>query len=391
MRIATLGNEKLQKEVIHTLEGRNGMRKIDGQPPLRRAYPVYPFPTEASYAAFIELQYENAWAPVSVGEDTASLLLCDGTYISTNPEHTPTLTGEVGLNVSHTGILVTKAGIVYKITPQNQQQNLTIPDNQRILYAAAGCQHQIFVAYNRTLFYRTGQSTDIQQISHRQQVCSAAAGDFHTVFVTNTGQVWAFGHNSSGQIKWPVSDNITTPIQVTFPGSDMTHTYFVQVAAGSSHSLALTNKGQVCGWGSNNHGQLGQITKQPSTSTQLTPSRTRIPYTEFGGQHVHLIAAGGDGSCAITQTGKLFTWGIGNTGRIGVTERQTINRIPTQVKGELDTKRVTAVATHTRATIAVTHDGDVYGWGWNSVLGIEPSNGITHVPHKFVYKCEGGP
>ena len=386
MRIATLGNENLQQEVIHTLEGRNEMRKIEEQPTRKGAYP---FPTAASYAAFIELQYENAWAPVSVGEETASFLLCDGTYRSTNPENTTTFIGEVGLNVSHTGILATKDGIVYKITPPNQQSNLNIPDNKPILYAAAGSQHHIFVAYNGSLFSKPDENPDIQRISCSQQVCSAAAGDFHTVFVTNTGQVWAFGNNSYGQIKLPVSDNIATPIQMTFPGIDTTHTYFVQVAAGSSHSLALTHKGQVCGWGSNSHGQLGHKTEQPST--QLTPSRTRIPYTAFGGQHVHLIAAGGDGSCAITQTGKLFTWGIGNTGRLGVSEYETIRKNPTQVKGELDTKRITAVATHTKATIAVTHDGDVYGWGSNSVLGIEPSKGTTYVPHKFDYKCEGGP
>jgi alpha-tubulin suppressor-like RCC1 family protein len=332
----------------------------------------------------MELQYENAWAPVSVGENTASFLLCDGTYVSTNSNHTTQLVEEVGLNVSHTGILVTKAGIVSKITPPNQQPNLIIPDSKEILYAAAGKQHQIFVTYSGKLFYRTDENPDIQQISCRQQVCSAAAGDFHTVFVTNTGQVWGFGNNSSGEVNARVGNKITTPIQVTLPGIDTVHTYFVQVAAGSSHSLALTQNGKVCSWGYNNRGQLGQETNQRE-------SHTRVPTTAFGGQHVHFIAAGGYGSCAITQTGQLFTWGNGVSGRLGVTEPQPIQKIPIQVTGELENKRVTAVATHTNATIAVTHDGDVYGWGQNSVLGI-PTEGITCTPHKFPdYKCEGGP
>lgn len=381
LRIATLGNTQLQNEVIHTLKVRNKNRKIDEQIS-RRQVTASPFPTPASYAAFMELQYENAWAPVSVGEETASILLCDDTYISTNQKQTTKLEGG-GLNVSHKGIVVTKAGIVEQIQPGGRTISLQI--QQKILYAAGGKEHHIFVAYDGSIFTKTNDNPQIKQIPFHLRVCSAATGDQHTLFVTDTGQVWAFGHNLDGRVDSTISNtDIKKPIQVQ---GIYKRTPFVQVAAGSNHSLALAQNGQVCSWGNNENGQLGQETT-PNINKEFIPS------AEFGDKHVHLIAAGGDGSCAITQDGALFTWGFASFGRNGEGKQSSslTQKTPIQVNGGLETKRVTAVATHNKATIAVTHDGDVYGWGLNSILGIEPPDRLTFTPFNLnKYKCEGGP
>jgi alpha-tubulin suppressor-like RCC1 family protein len=74
---------------------------------------------------------------------------------------------------------------------------------------------------------------------------------------------------------------------------------FVAVAAGAFHTLALTEEGELYGWGSGEgnghcHGQDVLIPHQVTT---------------FVGQRVKHVDAGDDSSCAVTEKGDLYTWG----------------------------------------------------------------------------------
>jgi hypothetical protein len=71
------------------------------------------------------------------------------------------------------------------------------------------------------------------------------------------------------------------------------------VAAGRAHRLALTWHDRVCSWGNNDHGQLGQGDKLAKLAPALMEG--------LGG--ICRIAAAGDYSLAVTQSGDVFRWG----------------------------------------------------------------------------------
>jgi alpha-tubulin suppressor-like RCC1 family protein len=78
----------------------------------------------------------------------------------------------------------------------------------------------------------------------------------------------------------------------------------VAVAAGYTHSMALTSDGQVFTWGANDSGQLGN----DSFNDSLVP----VPVSTNGvlaGKSVAAIAAGVSHCLALTTDGQVVAWG----------------------------------------------------------------------------------
>lgn len=79
-----------------------------------------------------------------------------------------------------------------------------------------------------------------------------AAGRYHTVGIRANGQAWSFGRNVNGQLGDNTTVNKSSPILVVGGFTD-----WVQVAAGSRHTVGIRTNGQAWCWGYNNNGQLG--------------------------------------------------------------------------------------------------------------------------------------
>ncbi len=163
-------------------------------------------------------------------------------------------------------------------------------------------------------------------------VTQIAAGYTHTLVLTSTGQVFAFGRNHFGQLGNSVNIGTEnpnpTPTLVTLPGAGGTVT---QIAAGSGHSLVLTSTGQLYAFGSNMWGQLGVATNLGTRTPNPTPTLVRLPGAMGA---VTQIAAGANNTLALTSTGQLFTFGRNKWGELGVpinagTERPTMPTLAT--------------------------------------------------------------
>ncbi len=73
----------------------------------------------------------------------------------------------------------------------------------------------------------------------------------HSVALKQDGTVWAWGSNNYGQLGDETRENSSTPVQALFI-TDVT-----AIAAGSDYTVALKNDGTVWAWGGNLDGQLG--------------------------------------------------------------------------------------------------------------------------------------
>lgn len=140
------------------------------------------------------------------------------------------------------------------------------------------------------------------------------------------------------------------PFAVTLPAAA------TAVVAGAAHSCALTVKGDVYCWGSNQFGELGQATSGPA---QATPQHV-VGTGPFVG-----IAAGAHATCAFDALGALTCWGAGGgAGSAAVP--------PTLVEGLGPVRSVAIAESH---GCAILKSGPLRCWGTNA-FG-ELGNGST--------------
>jgi len=91
----------------------------------------------------------------------------------------------------------------------------------------------------------------------------------------------------------------------------------IKVSAGLNYSLALDSGGKIWAWGENEYGQLGNndtINNSPLDVYLPTAVKDNFNVDVSG---VISISAGSHHSIALDDTGELFIWGFNGSGELG--------------------------------------------------------------------------
>lgn len=151
-------------------------------------------------------------------------------------------------------------------------------------------------------------------------VSSVSCGGFFTTALTKDGQVWNWGANSNYELGRGNKVGGWEPK----PIPSLEHVCIIQIASGGYHSLALTDDGKVLSWGHGGHGQLGHS----SIQSQKVPTVVDA----LANEHVIFIACEGSTSAAITDEGKLYMWGNSKDYQLGVPGLPDVHPTPVEVK-----------------------------------------------------------
>lgn len=174
-----------------------------------------------------------------------------------------------------------------------------------------------------------------------------ATGGFVVVRRSN-GSVATWGESTGGQRGDGTAGEATDTITtVKLPEGRTAKA----VAAGGSHAVALLDDGSVVTWGINDSGQLGLGDLTPrATPTKVTLAKPAVA-----------IAAGRLFSAAVLDDGRVFTWGANTIGQLG-DDGRVAQSIPVQVKDLTDVIELAAGSEH---VLALKRDGSVWAWGAN--------------------------
>ena len=97
------------------------------------------------------------------------------------------------------------------------------------------------------------------------------------------------------------------------------------VSVGTRHVAAVGTDGSLFTWGAGNYGKLGLGTRDDN------PDPSRVGGA-LEGQRVVAVDCGDHHTAAITEGGRLFTWGHGGQGRLGHGDENHAE-LPTEVMG----------------------------------------------------------
>ena len=133
--------------------------------------------------------------------------------------------------------------------------------------------------------YGKGEDTDIPQKiifnDNENKIIDIKCGGEHTIFLSNNGRVYACGHGYYGQLGLGNNKNVKSPILV----HSLSNKNVLEIAAGWSHTLVLTEGNNVYSAGCGKFGELG-----------LGEDTNRYNYTwlrKLGSMNIKHIFAGG--------------------------------------------------------------------------------------------------
>lgn len=195
----------------------------------------------------------------------------------------------------------------------------------------------------------------------------AGRSDENTCGLTAHGQAYCWGSNQYGQTGNGTVQPTTSPSRVALDGAAQV------VTTGAAHACAVDANGSAYCWGVDAQGRLGTVSI-PSACAEI-PCRSPTPTRVLGGAMFTAVSAGYVHTCGLTSDKAVYCWGGGLNGELGSTPAMVCHPqvpcspVPTRVSGERTYATVGSGAYH---TCAVTTEGNAFCWGLNDAgqLGI---------------------
>jgi len=292
----------------------------------------------------------KTWVSCSVGEDSSYAIKSDGTLWSWGDN----ILGELGLN-----------------DRIDRSSPVQIGIDTNWLSVVAGARHCVALKNNNTLYSWgnnqngelgigvagsfTGERSSPVQITGSWNKVAANTGIRATFAINTSGQLFAWGLNTFGNLGTNDTIQYSSPIQI---GSA---TNWTHVDTTNFHSIGLRG-GSIFTWGWNAWGELG-INEQAGFDFGVYRSSPVQVGSATNWTHV---SAGGANSFAINSSGQLFAWGYNGGGELGLGDLSPRSS-PVQIGSDTDWKLVFGFNSF---TFGIKTNGDFYAWGSIGLGGV---------------------
>jgi alpha-tubulin suppressor-like RCC1 family protein len=213
-------------------------------------------------------------------------------------------------------------------------------------------------AWGNNNYGRLGDNTLVSKSSPISVVggftdwAQVSAGSDHSTGIRANGTAWVWGRNTNGQL----GDNTTvaksSPVLLAGGFTD-----WVEIAATTEHTIALRANGTAWTWGRNYDGRLGDN----STIQRSSPVSVVGGFTNW-----IQVSAGTAHTVGLRSNGTIWTWGRNVAGQLG--DNTTVSKSsPVSVVGGItDWVQVSAGGAN---VLALRANGSAWGWGSGGQMG----------------------
>jgi len=286
-----------------------------------------------------------------------------------NPELT-----QIAVGAKHTLALID--GDVYstgatddgRLGHHTKHGQISFPGVDKIKFIACGSDSSLALSQDGKTVYAWGRGYSTtampEPITIRMptsvELVMVACGTEHALALGADGSVFSWGSGRNGRLGHGSEADCKTPklIEALVLSEEQK---VIQVACGDAHNLALTAEGRVYAWGSGAYGRLGLGTEMDFH----VPNMIDEP-TTFAKSRVIYVGCGPFHSLAIVvpeeEDFSLYTWGGGKHGKLGHGDERNVF-IPKPVEDFRKPTRIIRAVCGQHHTVALTSDNQLMAWG----------------------------
>ena len=187
-----------------------------------------------------------------------------------------------------------------------------------------------------------------------QSIVDICCGFGHTLILTDKQQVYIFGalYSDTTGLRFSEIWKATNSL-ILIPNLIRLFEKITSISCGYRHALALTQSGKVYSWGCNSHGELGLKHNNYEGHPKLVEMPNNIS--------VKQISGGNDFSLLLTTEGNIYSFGNNSHGQLGLNNTNDVF-IPTLVS---NTSKITKILAFDLQSFAMNSFNFVEFWGQN--------------------------
>ena len=256
---------------------------------------------------------------------------------------------------------------------------------------SAGLQQLELFSWGRNTFAKLGDNSYVDRLEptgiSNDTWKDVSAGYGFSIAINKDNLLYGWGATNLGSL----ADLFSSPVHPATPTQIGNQTWQM-ISAGGDHCLAIGTDNRLYAWGYNPDGRVGNNTINPDPNNQQVNEITQINNT----LNWKSVSAGNAHSLAIDSINRLWSWGNGSLGRLGISQNPFSNRLsPTLVTNTTTWSKVSAGIAHSLATML---DGSLWVWGANTLgeLGVPATPGgyiitptMININNQF-YKISAG-
>lgn len=212
------------------------------------------------------------------------------------------------------------------------------------------------------------------------RVTKVGCGRAHSVAIADSGTVYTLGNNSYGQCGRPIVENenyFGSEVVTRLEPSDFGGEKLKDVVCGQDHTIFLTESGKLyaCGWSADGQTGLGHY------ENHHVPT---LIEGDIKNENITKVSSAGDCVLAVNDKGEVFGWGNSEYNQILLDSLEQQVNVPVHLKYLNSLGKIIDVASGGSFSMVLNEEGTVFVWGYG-MLGLGPLvdhlKNPTAIPH----------